>query len=135
MNEFMKTKNRALINETSQIINGAAIEVHKCLGPGLLERAYEQCLLYELSTKNVLVKNQVNIPLKYKGITLDCGFRADMIVNDLVLVEIKAVDKIAEIHMAQAITYLKITGLKLCLLLNFNNTLMKDGINRVVLNF
>ena len=123
------------IEKSSETVVHSAIEVHRNLGPGLLERAYEQCLLYELSNREASIKNLVGIPLKYKGITLDCGFRADMIVNDHLLVEIKSVATITEIHMAQAITYLKISGIRLCLILNFNCKLMKEGIRRVVLNF
>ena len=123
------------IEKSSEIVVHSAIEVHRNLGPGLLERAYEQCLLHEISNKEASIKNQVGIPLKYKGITLDCGFRADMIVNDHLLVEIKSVATITEIHMAQAITYLKISGIRLCLILNFNCKLMKEGIRRVVLDF
>ena len=120
-------------NPLSHAVLGAAIEVHKQLGPGLLEKAYEACLAHELTSRKVRHSRQVPIPVTYKGQTLDCGFRADMIVEDRVLIEVKAVAALAEIHKAQALTYLKLTGLRLCLILNFNAVLIRDGTERVVL--
>ena len=120
-------------NQLSQAIIGASIEVHKHLGPGLLEKTYEACLVHELLGRNICFVRQVPIPVTYKGQTLDCGFRADLIVENKVLVEVKAVAAINDIHRAQALTYLKLTDLRLCLLLNFNAVLMRDGTVRVVL--
>lgn len=120
-------------NELSRLILSASIEVHRQLGPGLLEKAYGTCLAHELAQRRVRFAKEVPIPLLYKGTKLDCGFRADLIIEDKVLVEVKAAWALVEIHKAQAITYLKLTGLRLCLLLNFNTTLMRDGTMRVVL--
>jgi GxxExxY protein len=116
---------------TKQII-GAAIEVHRELGPGLLESVYEECLCYELTTRPIPFRRQVVLPLIYKSKQLDCGFRADVIVADKVLVEIKAVETVTDLHKAQLLTYLRITGLKVGLILNFNTVLLKDGIVRLV---
>ena len=120
-------------NSLSHAILGASIEVHRQLGPGLLEKAYEACLAHELAARKVRFIRQVPIPVTYKGQTLDCGFRADMIVEDRVLIEVKAVAAVVDIHRAQALTYLKLTGLRLCMILNFNAILMRDGTERVVL--
>ena len=120
-------------NQIAHAIIGAGIEVHKQLGPGLLEKAYEACLAHELTARKVRFVRQVPIPVTYKGQTLDCGFRADMIIEDRVLVEVKSVATLVDIHKAQALTYLKLTGLKLCLVMNFNAVLMRDGTERVVL--
>ncbi len=117
---------------TKQII-GAAIEVHRELGPGLLESVYEECLCYELSTRQIPYRRQVVLPLIYKSKQLDCGFRADVIVADKVLIEIKAVDAVTDLHKAQLLTYLRITGLKVGLILNFNTVVLKDGMVRLVL--
>jgi len=120
-------------NELSNKIIGAAIEVHKHLGPGLLESAYEECLCHELHLMGISFERQKNLPVEYKGIKLDCGYRMDLVVDDKVLVEIKAIDKLMPIHEAQVLTYLKLSGLKLGMLINFNNALIRDGIKRVVL--
>ena len=121
-------------DELSGEIVGAAIEVHRQLGPGLLETAYEECLAHELALRGIPFERQKPIPLRYKDVRLDCGFRADFVVGGLVIVELKAVDELAPIHEAQVITYLKLTGCKLGLLLNFNVRLMREGIKRLVLN-
>jgi GxxExxY protein len=121
-------------NQLSQQIIGAAIEVHRHLGPGLLETAYEACLAYELIERGLKVERQKTIGVSYKGISVDCGFRIDLLVNQLVILEVKAVEKLAPIHGAQLLTYLRLTGCKLGLLLNFNETLMRKGIERVVSN-
>ena len=120
------------INELSGIVIGAAIEVHKVLGPGLLESAYENCLCHELQLKNVVFERQKPLPITYKGVTLDCGYRLDVVVQDLLVLEVKACDRIESIHQAQLLTYLKLSGLSLGLLLNFNVPVMRDGIVRVV---
>jgi GxxExxY protein len=121
-------------NALSRLILGAAIEVHRHLGPGLLESAYEECLAYELALRDILVERQKLIPVVYKEVRLDCGFRADLLVGDRVVVEIKAVDRLMPVHDAQMLTYLKLTGCKLGLLLNFNVQKLRDGIKRLVLN-
>ena len=121
-------------NPLSKEIIGAAIEVHRQLGPGLLESAYEECLAYESSQRDIPFERQKPVPVVYKDVRLDCGFRLDLLVDDLVVVELKAVDRLAPIHQAQMLTYLKLTGCKLGLLLNFNVLKLRDGIKRVVLN-
>lgn len=117
---------------THQII-GAAIEVHKELGPGLLESAYEACLAREMEIRGIAFKRQVPLPVVYKDLKLDCGYRMDIVVKDEIVVEIKSIEAIEDIHEAQCLTYLKFSGKKLCLLLNFNVLLMKDGVRRFVL--
>ena len=116
---------------TEQII-GAAIEVHREIGPGLLESASEECLCHELSLRSLEFTRQTTIPVRYKNIKLNCGYRADVIVEDKVLLEIKAVESIVSVHEAQLLTYLKLTGIKIGLLLNFHVSAMKDGIRRRV---
>lgn len=117
-------------NELSNRIIGAAIEVHRSLGPGLLESTYEECLCHELSLNGILFKRQAPMKVVYKGIQLDCGYRTDIIVDEKVILELKSVAEIQPIHKAQLLTYLKLSGLKLGMLLNFNFPLMKDGIFR-----
>jgi GxxExxY protein len=121
------------VNETSGIVVDAAFQVHQTLGPGLLESVYEQCLQYELADRGLDVKRQVQVPLMYKDLQFDCGFKIDLLVNDLVVVELKAVEVVLPIHLAQILTYLKITGHRVGLLINFNQTKIKDGIHRLVL--
>ncbi len=121
-------------NTLSNQIIGAALEVHRQLGPGLLESAYEECLAYELSLRNIPFERQKPVPVVYKGVQLDCGFRLDLLVGDLVVVELKAVDALMPIHQAQVLTYLKLTGCKLGLLINFNVLRLREGIKRMVLN-
>ncbi len=111
---------------------GAAIEVHRNLGPGLLESAYESCLSWELRQRGLDVQNQVPVPIHYKGITLDEGYRIDLLVEGKLLLELKSIDKMQPIHTAQVLTYLKMTGLKMALILNFNVLLMRSGIKRIV---
>ena len=117
---------------TGQII-GAAIEVHRELGPGLLESAYEACLCHEFDLRKISYMRQVVLPLIYKSKQVDCGYRADVIVADKVVVEVKAVETITDLHKAQLLTYLRITGLKVGLVLNFNTVVLKNGIVRLVL--
>jgi GxxExxY protein len=119
-------------DQLSKINIGAAIEVHRQLGPGMLESAYEACLAYELAERSLTFERQKALGVNYKGVLVDCGFRIDLLVNNLVIVEVKAVDRFAPIHEAQVITYLKLTGCKLGLLLNFNELRLRDGIKRVV---
>jgi GxxExxY protein len=117
---------------TAAII-GAAIEVHRQLGPGLLEPAYEQCLCHELHLRGLPFKCQVDLPVSYKGLQLDCGYKIDLIVNDEAIVELKSVEKILPVHEAQLLTYLKLSGIKVGLLINFNSSLLTQGIIRRVL--
>jgi len=119
-------------NEISGKIIGAAIEVHKHLGPGLLESAYEECLCRELDLRGIDFKRQVPLPLSYKGLKLDCGYRLDLLVEDKVIVELKTVEAIAPIHEAQILTYLKLRDVRLGLIINFNVPLLVEGIRRLV---
>jgi GxxExxY protein len=114
---------------TSSII-GAAIEVHRALGPGLLESAYEECLCHEFTLRNLMFRRQVDLPVVYKGVKLDCGYRIDLVVDGLVLIELKAIDKIHPIHEAQLLTYMRLANLSTGLLLNFNVPVLKNGIIR-----
>jgi GxxExxY protein len=114
---------------TSKII-GAAIEVHRALGPGLLESAYEACLIYELQLRGLKVECQKSMPVFYKDVMLDCGYRLDIVVEDKVIVEIKSISEITPIHEAQIISYLKMSDYKIGLLINFNVKMLKDGIRR-----
>ena len=120
------------INKLSGEIIGAAIEVHKALGPGLLESAYEECICHELSIGGLSLERQKLLAVRYKGINLDCGYRLDVVVEDAIILELKSCEKIKPIHKAQLLTYLKLSGFKLGLLLNFNVTLMREGIVRIV---
>lgn len=119
-------------NELSNKIVGAAIEVHRTLGPGLLESTYEECLCHELTLNEIPFERQALLPVVYKENLLDCGYRVDVIVDRKVILELKSVAEIQPIHKAQLLTYLKLSALKLGLLLNFNVVLMKDGIERFV---
>jgi GxxExxY protein len=117
---------------TSQII-GAAIEVHRALGPGLLESAYQACLARELSLREIPFAQQTELPVEYKGVSLECGYRLDFLVAEKVVVELKAVDELHPVHEAQLLTYLKLTGCRVGLLINFNVAVLKTGIKRMVL--
>ncbi|MDD5450979.1 MAG: GxxExxY protein [Desulfovibrionales bacterium] len=119
-------------NELSKIILDAAFKIHRALGPGLLESAYEACLVYELKNTGLKVENQCLLPVSYEGVQVDAGYRIDILVEDKIILELKSVDQIAPIHEAQLLTYLKLSGCKLGFLLNFNVTLLKDGIKRMV---
>ena len=133
-NTALKRNNNSEINATSREIVDAAMKVHSALGPGLLESAYEACLKHELSKRGLMVAGQAILPVQYDGIAIDAGYRIDLLVNDAVVVELKAVEKVVPIHEAQLLTYLKLSGKKLGLLLNFNVLHMKDGINRIANN-
>ena len=111
----------------------AATKVHRELGPGLLESAYEECLCYELKVSDVGFRRQVPLPIVYKSVKLDCGYRMDLVVEERLVVELKTVERILPIHEAQVLTYLKLSGLRTALLLNFNSALLRDGIRRFVL--
>ena len=123
---------RDRVNATTDVIINSAIEVHKALGPGLLESAYEACLAYELRNRGLQVESQKPLPLTYKDITLDCGYRIDLVVDNIVLVELKAVDAISPIHQAQVLSCLKLSGIKVGLLMNFNVKLLKNGLHRFI---
>jgi GxxExxY protein len=112
---------------TEKVI-GAAIEVHRALGPGLLESAYEECLCYELSSAGLVFRKQVELPVLYKKVKLDCGYRMDIVVSESLVLEIKTVEKLLPIHQAQLLTYLKLSGLRTGLLINFNVPVLKSGI-------
>ncbi len=120
------------INELSNRIIGAAIEVHKTLGPGLLESIYEECLAQELSLRGLSFERQKPLIVTYKGKTLDCGYRLDIVVEKQIIIELKSCENIEPIHKAQLLTYLKLSDLRLGLLLNFNVPMMRDGIVRIV---
>jgi len=121
-------------NDISYDIRGAAFKVHTALGPGLLESVYETALSYELRQKGYDVKNQVGIPLVYADIKMDIGFRLDIMVNDLVIIEVKSVESLADVHHKQLLTYLKLSNKKLGLLINFNESSLKDSIIRIANN-
>jgi GxxExxY protein len=123
------------LNEITEKIIGIAIDVHRALGPGLLESAYEACMFYDLKQIDINIKRQKHLPILYKGIKLDCSYRLDFLVEYEVIVEIKSVEKLLPIHQAQLLSYLKISGLKVGLLINFNVKFLKNGIQRIVNNF
>ncbi len=130
--ENAKMKND--INEITQAIIGAAIAVHKELGPGLLESTYEACLAYELTQRGLKIELQKALPVIYQEVNLDCGYRIDILVENHVIVELKAVERIVPIHEAQLLSYLKLSGCKVGLLINFNVKVLKNGIRRMVNN-
>lgn len=122
------------MNELTQQVIGAAIEVHRELGPGLLESAYEECMVYEMAARGLEFERQKALPVAYKGVRIDAGYRLDFVVGGLVIVELKAVDDIQPIHKAQLLTYLRLAKLPVGLLINFNSRLLKDGIHRFVID-
>ncbi len=122
-------------NEITEIIIKCAIKVHKTLGPGLLEKVYQECLYYELINEGLKVEKEKALPVIYNEVELECGFRIDLLVEDEVIVEIKAIESFQNIHLAQILTYLKLSGCEIGLLLNFNVTHLKNGIKRVANNF
>ena len=119
-------------NDLSKLIIGAAIEVHRALGPGLLESAYEECLCFELSQLDLSFERQVPLPVRYKSVNLDGGYRLDVVVEKCVVIELKTVEALAAIHDAQLLTYLKISQLRLGILLNFNSPTLKEGLKPIV---
>lgn len=123
---------REELNAITEQIIGAAIEVHKALGPGLLESAYEACLAYERLQRGLRFEQQRPLPVTYKAVRLDCGYRLDFVVDESVVIELKAVDTLAPVHQAQVISYLKLGGYRLGLLINFNVKVLKDGVRRVI---
>jgi len=121
-------------NEISYIIIGKAIELHKEIGPGLLESAYENALAYDLREAGLSVRQQVAMPFVYKDVKQEVGYRLDLVVNEKLIIEIKAVEKLSPVHYAQLLTYLKLSKMKLGLFINFNETFIKNGIHRIVNN-
>ena len=122
-----------LFSQLTGEILSAAFEVHQELGPGLLESAYQACLCHELSCRGFSVRTEVPLPVRYKNVRLECGYRIDLVVDDKVAVELKSIDKILPIHQAQLLTYLRLSGMRVGLLMNFNVRMLKDGILRRVL--
>jgi GxxExxY protein len=125
----MKLNFEPLSNE----IIGCAIEVHKILGPGMLESAYEECLSYELMKKRIWIERQKPIPVNYKEINLECGYRIDLLVEHQIVIELKSVEDLSKIHTAQLLTYMRFANIKIGLLINFNTTVLKNGIRRFIL--
>lgn len=119
-------------NEISKIVVDAGLKVHRTLGPGLLESAYEACLYHELSSRNLLVEKQKPLPLIYEGVILEAGYRIDLLVENKLIIEIKSADSLHPLHEAQLLTYLKVSNCKLGLLMNFNTVLFKDGVRRYI---
>lgn len=120
-------------DELSHRVIGCAIEVHKSLGPGLLESTYEQCLAFELSQAGIQFAVQSPLPVRYKEIRIDCGYRVDVFVENLLILELKSIDRFLPVHEAQLLTYMKLANAKIGLLINFNVTMLRDGIKRIVL--
>jgi GxxExxY protein len=131
-NQTPKSPIPETINQVSKEVVEAAFRVHSALGPGLLEGVYERCLLYELSTMGLKVKRQVRVPIRYGAIILRAGLRLDLVVERSVIVEVKAIEAMRPVHEAQLLTYLRLSGLRLGLLINFNVRLIRDGIKRLV---
>ena len=119
-------------NEISKIVFESALKIHKVLGPGLLESAYEECLFYELKKSGLKVEKQKQLPLVYEEVRLDVGYRIDIIIEDKFIVEIKSVEALTDVHLAQLLTYLRLSNCKLGLLINFNVSLLKNGVRRVI---
>ena len=119
-------------NEISNKIIGLGIEVHSALGPGLLESAYKECLFYKITSSGMFVEKEKPMPLVFESVRLDCGYRIDLLVENKLVIELKSVDALNDIHLAQTLTYMKLGNYKLGLLINFNVTKLKDGIKRVI---
>ncbi len=119
-------------NEIAKVVFECGLKIHRALGPGLLESAYEECLCYELFNNGVWFERQKTLPLIYEAINLDVGYRVDIMIENKFIIELKAVESLTDIHFAQIITYLKLSGCKLGLLINFNSILFKDGVKRVI---
>jgi GxxExxY protein len=121
-------------NEISKVLVEEAIYIHKTIGPGMLESAYVYCLAYRLIKRGLNIKTEVAVPLIFEEVKLECGYRADLVIENKVVIEVKSIEAIGPIHLAQTLTYLRFLNLKLGMVLNFNSVLMKDGIRRVVNN-
>jgi len=132
MQSKASTASSSDLNGTTHGIIAAAIEVHRHLGPGLLESAYQECVCYELSRMGLAFTREVHLPLSYKGLQLDCSYRVDLLVEDAVVVELKSIEQILRIHSAQLLTYLRASHKQVGLLINFNVLVLKDGIKRIV---
>jgi GxxExxY protein len=128
----MRAEAETVENVLTERIIGAAIEVHRHLGPGLLESAYDECLCYELSQQGIRFQRQVALPILYKGLKLDCNYKLDLLVEDTVVVEVKAIEALLPVHSAQLLTYLKSSGKRVGLLINFNVTMLTKGLKRMV---
>lgn len=122
-----------LINELTEKVIGCAIEVHKALGPALLESAYQECLFYELKSCGLHVERELNLPIVYKEIKIDHGYRIDLLIEKIVVIELKTVEKFTDVHTAQILTYMRLGGYSTRLLINFNTKLLKDGIKRFII--
>jgi len=133
--EKEKMKDTASLNQISEQIISSALEVHRSLGPGLLESAYEECLAHELHLRKIAFERQKSLPIEYKGIKLNCGYRLDFLVQRQVVIEVKAIDVLLPVHQSQLLTYLKLGGWRLGLLINFHVPLLKEGIKRFILGF
>jgi GxxExxY protein len=134
MNEELNHRDtEAQRDDLSEQVIGAAIEIHKILGPGLLESAYEECLCYELESKRIPFQRQVALPVNYKEVSLECGYRMDLVIASKLVVELKTVETLLPIHQAQLLTYLKLSGLHTGLLMNFNVPVLKQGLKRMKL--
>ena len=131
--EDTESTGEGIHRDLTEAIIGSAITVHRELGPGLLESVYEKCLAFELADRGLSVTTQEEIPVRYKNLTFDCSFRADLIVENKVLLELKSIDQLSPIHTSQVITYLKLTGLRTALLINFNVQILKTGLKRISL--
>ncbi len=129
------TEESKRLNHLTETTIGAAIDVHKALGPGLLESAYEACMVFELADRGLKVERQKTIPVVYRDVSLDAGYRLDLLIEESVIVEIKATESLEQIHTAQLMSYLKLTGLKVGLLINFNVAVLKSGLKRIVNDF
>ncbi len=132
LNSLSSMTERERLNKITETIIGAAIQVHRVLGPGLLESAYVACLAYELGKRGLVVEQQKAVPLVYEEVKLECGYRMDLLVQQSVVVEVKSIDALAPIHEAQTLSYLRLSGCKLALLINSNVTVLKDGIRRFI---
>jgi GxxExxY protein len=129
-----ETRSKLLHEQLTEQVIGAAIEVHRELGPGLMESAYEECICHELHLRNLKFERQVALPVRYKGVSLDCGYRIDLVVEDSLILELKCLEHILPVHEAQLLTYLKLTGKRVGLILNFNvAVLTRGGVVRKVL--
>jgi len=120
------------VNQVTETVIGCAIEVHRHLGPGLLESTYDECTCYEMVEAGLVVRRQVPLPVVYKGVKLDCGYRIDAVVEEAVVLEFKTVEKLLPVHEAQLLSYLKLSGLKVGLLINFHVPVLKDGLKRLM---
>lgn len=123
------------LNKITETIIGVAINIHRSLGPGLLESSYEACMVYDLSEAGLKVEQQKSLPVAYRGVKLECGYRLDLMIENEVIVEIKSIEKLLPVHKVQLMSYLKLSGCKVGLLINFNVEILKEGIQRVVNNF